>query len=64
MFYIEYVVDGFPGVQKAEPYSKEEVQYQRDDIAGFEGVSCVTIVSEEVNPVEEAMEDISEAFND
>lgn len=44
-YYVLYEVEGF-GAQQAGPYSKAEVQYQRDDIAGFEGVHNVCVVSE------------------
>jgi hypothetical protein len=47
MFYVEYEVNGFDGIQKAGPYSQADVQYQRDDIAGFEGVCNVRIVPAE-----------------
>lgn len=47
MFYIQYEVEGFPGTQEAGPYSTEEVQYQRDDIAGYEGIKNVRVVSKE-----------------
>lgn len=45
MYYVEYEVKGFEGViQKAGPYPASDVQYQKDDIAGFEGVKNVRIV--------------------
>lgn len=48
MYYVEYEVEGFDGiVQKAGPYSSAEVQYQKDDIAGYEGVKNVRIVGEQ-----------------
>jgi len=48
MYYVEYEVRGFDGlVQKAGPYSAAEVQYQRDDIAGYEGVYNVKVVPAE-----------------
>jgi len=47
MFYVEYEVHGFDGIQKAGPYSQADIQYQRDDIAGFEGVCNVRIVPAE-----------------
>jgi len=47
MFYVVYEVNGFDGVQKAGPYSQADVQYQRDDIAGFEGVVNVKVVPAE-----------------
>lgn len=47
MYYVEYEVDGFDGIiQKAGPYSAADVQWQKDDIAGFEGVKNVRIVEE------------------
>jgi hypothetical protein len=47
MFYVEYEVNGFDGIQKAGPYSQAEVYSQRDDIAGFEGVCNVRVVPAE-----------------
>lgn len=47
MFYVEYEVHGFDGIQKAGPYSQAEVQSQRDDIAGYEGVCNVRVVPAE-----------------
>lgn len=48
MYYVEYQVQGFDGlVQKAGPYSAGEVQSQRDDIAGYEGVYNVKVVPAE-----------------
>ncbi len=47
MFYVEYEVHGFDGIHKAGPYSQAEVQSQRDDIAGYEGVCNVRVVSAE-----------------
>ncbi len=47
MFYVEYEVNGFDGIQKAGPYSQAEVQYQRDDIAGYEGVFNVKVIPAE-----------------
>jgi hypothetical protein len=44
-FYVLYEVEGF-GAQQAGPYSQADVQSQRDDIAGFEGVCNVRVVSE------------------
>jgi hypothetical protein len=44
MYFVEYEVEGFPGTQKAGPYSETEVYYQMDDIAGYEGVKNVRIV--------------------
>lgn len=52
MFYVLYEVEGYPGNQKAGPYSAEDVKYQRDDIAGFEGVTNVRIL-----PLNEVMEE-------
>lgn len=49
MYYVEYEVEGFDGIQKAGPYSAGEVQSQKDDIAGFEGVHSVRVI-----PAEEA----------
>lgn len=46
MFFVEYEVEGFPGTQRSGPYSETEVQSQRDDIAGFEGVKNVRLVEE------------------
>jgi hypothetical protein len=47
MFYVEYEVNGFDGIQKAGPYPANEVQYQKDDIAGYEGVFNVRIIPAE-----------------
>jgi hypothetical protein len=47
MFYVQYEVEGFPGTQEAGPYSAGEVQSQRDDIAGYEGVKNVKVIPEE-----------------
>lgn len=45
MYYVEYEVKGFDGlVQKAGPYSAAEVQSQKDDIAGYEGVYNVKVI--------------------
>ena len=47
MFYVEYEVSGFDGIHKAGPYSQAEVQSQRDDIAGYEGVCNVRVIPAE-----------------
>lgn len=47
MFYIIYEVIGFPGEHKAGPYSAKESQYQKCDIAGYEGVINARIVPAE-----------------
>ena len=47
MFYVVYEVDGFDGVHKAGPYPQSDIKYQRDDIAGFEGVKNVKVVPAE-----------------
>lgn len=44
-FYVLYEVEGF-GAQQAGPYSSHEVESQRADIAGFEGVHNVRVVNE------------------
>jgi hypothetical protein len=44
MFFVEYEVEGFDGIQSAGPYSKAEVQSHRDDIATYEHVKNVRIV--------------------
>jgi len=44
MYLVLYSIEGFPDEFKAGPYSESEVQYQRDDIAGFEGVKYAIIV--------------------
>ena len=44
MYYVEYEVDGFDGIQKAGPYSAADVQWQKDDIAGYMGVKNVRVV--------------------
>lgn len=46
MYFVEYEVDGFPGTQRAGPYSADEVQSQMDDIAGYEGVRNVRKIEE------------------
>lgn len=46
MYYVEYEVEGFPGVHKAGPYSASEVDSQANDIKGFEGVHNLRIVSD------------------
>jgi len=46
MHFIEYEVEGFGGIQKAGPYSETEIESQRDDIAGYEGVKNVRIVTQ------------------
>jgi hypothetical protein len=43
-YFVQYEVEGFPGTQQAGPYSKEDVQYQRNDIAGYEGVKNVKVI--------------------
>ena len=53
MLYVEYEVEGFDGIQCAGPYSAEDVKYQRDDIAGFEGVKNVRIVKPEERKLQE-----------
>jgi hypothetical protein len=47
MLFVEYEVEGFEGIQTAGPYSEAEIQSQRDDIAGYEGVKNVRIVKPE-----------------
>lgn len=47
MYYVEYEVDGFDGIQKAGPYSAGEVESQRFDIAGYEGVKNVRVIPAE-----------------
>lgn len=44
-YYIMYEVEGFPETQKAGPYCAEEIQYQLNDITGFEGVKNVRVES-------------------
>jgi hypothetical protein len=46
-YYIEYEVEGFDGTHRAGPYPAHEVESQRFDIAGFEGVRYVRIVKAE-----------------
>lgn len=53
MFYVEYEVEGFDGIQCAGPYPTEEIQSQRDDIAGFEGVKNVKVVTPEQRKLQE-----------
>ena len=52
-FYIEYEVEGFEGLQEAGPYSQEDVIYQRDDIAGYEGVKNVRVVTPDQRTLQE-----------
>jgi len=47
MFYVEYEVNGFDGTHKAGPYSQAEIEYQRRDIAGYEGVVNVRVIPAE-----------------
>jgi len=47
MHFVEYEVDGFDGVQRAGPYTATEIESQRDDIAGYEGVKNVRIVTQD-----------------
>lgn len=47
MFYVVYEINGFDGEHKAGPYSQADVQYQRDDIAGYEGVFNVRVLPAE-----------------
>lgn len=49
MFFVEYEVEGFDGLQKAGPYDANEIDSQRNDIAGYEGVVNVRIVPAEEN---------------
>ncbi len=46
IYYIEYEVLGFKGIQKAGPYTKEQVFSQFDDIKSYEGVKNVKIIEE------------------
>jgi hypothetical protein len=46
MSYVLYEVEGF-GAQQAGPYPATEVESQRDDIAGFEGVKNARAISQE-----------------
>lgn len=43
-YFIEYEVEGFPGTHRAGPYPAEEVESQRFDIFGYEGVKNVRVV--------------------
>lgn len=43
-YYIEYEVDGFDGIHRAGPYPASEVELQRFDIAGYEGVKYVRVI--------------------
>ena len=47
MFYVRYEVHGFDGEHEAGPYSKTEIQYQIDDISGYEGVCNIRIIPTE-----------------
>ena len=44
MFYIVYEVEGFKGTHKAGPYSLDDVQFQRSDIEGYEGVKNLKVI--------------------
>lgn len=44
MYNIEYEVKGFDGTHCAGPYTKNEVECQLTDIAGYEGVTHVRII--------------------
>lgn len=44
MFYVVYEVEGFEGTHKAGPYPLDDIQYQRNDIAGYEGVKNLRVV--------------------
>lgn len=52
MYYVRYRVVGFPPVIGAGPYDTlSEAEYQRDDIAGFEGVFDVYIETRTDKPL-------------
>ncbi len=47
MFKVEYTVEGHEMVVYSGPYpTYEEALYQKDDIAGYEGVKNVSIILE------------------
>lgn len=52
-YYVEYEVTGFDGIKSAGPYPYDEIQYQRDDIAGYEGVKNVRIITAEQRTLQE-----------
>lgn len=44
MYQVKYKVNGYPAqLFYAGPYSEEEVQFHKDDIAGYEGVHSVEV---------------------
>ena len=43
VFYVIYRVTGFDGEQCAGPYPKDDIEYQSNDIADYQGVSDVRI---------------------
>lgn len=55
MFYVKYKVDGKPGERIAGPYSAEEAEYHRKDIAGYDFVLYAVIVSIASDAAEEIM---------
>jgi len=44
MYLIKYEVEGYDGTYQAGPYSESEVESQKADIAGYEGVFNVQVV--------------------
>lgn len=44
MFFVKYLVDGIAGERTAGPYTAEEAEYHRKDIAGYEYVLYAIIV--------------------
>lgn len=62
MFEVKYRITGYEQEFKAGPYSEAEVQYQRDDIAGFEGVQYAIIVPVTLSPLEEATKKLEGFF--
>lgn len=48
VYYIKYTVDGFPGEQKAGPYSdRSDADYHLTDIRSYEGVKDAYVSFEE-----------------
>lgn len=54
-FFVVYKINGFEGERRAGPFSREDVEYQRSDTAGYEGVLYASVVSgspaQELKPV-------------
>lgn len=60
MFCVKYLVDGIAGERTAGPYTAEEVESHRKDIAGYEYVLYAITVP----VVEDVTSQFERAFND